>query len=137
MGRYALRLVSERRSADDVIDAAIAAGQRDGIDSLDELGRWIYFISEAEVLCDKDGVDSFIDRYGPSGLFELSIAYRHLGAEALADAAREVARTLPAASEDALDRLNELVRDRRAYDHEAIRAAVERQLLERQVRTDR
>jgi hypothetical protein len=115
-------------TAEQAIDLAIERGQREGLAALDAVARWVFVVSEAEVLCDKDGVDSFIDRYGRTGLLELADAYRRLGAESLAAASQAVAETLPTPSEAALDLLNQLVRGRVGYDYEALRAAVARQL---------
>jgi hypothetical protein len=110
------------------IEIAIRRGQREGLAALDGLGRWVFLISEAEVRCDKDGIDSFVDRYGAAGLLELEDAYLRLGARWLAEASRTVAEALPNPSDAALERLNELVCDRVGYDYDAIRAEVARQL---------
>ncbi len=60
-----------RLSVDDFIEQSIARGARD---DLPELGRrtaaMVFLISEAEVYCANDGIDSFIERYGAKGVFE-------------------------------------------------------------------
>jgi hypothetical protein len=118
-------------SADQVVSAALEQGQRDGLDTLDNLSRWIFLVSEAELLCDMEGVDSFVDRYGGLVLLELADAYRNLGAQALAEASRAVADALPIRTKSDLDHLNRLVCDRAGYDFKAIRAEVSRQLATR------
>ena len=51
-------------SADAFITEAIERGERDGADSLDETARAVFLLSELEVSCDKDGIDTFLNGYG-------------------------------------------------------------------------
>jgi hypothetical protein len=118
-------------TVDQVIDAALERGKTAGLKALDPISRWIFLVSEAEVLCDMEGVDSFIDRYGGAALLELTDAYRNLGARELAAASYVVAISLPARVSPQMDRLNRLITDRVGYDFDAICAEVTRQLAER------
>jgi hypothetical protein len=93
----------------ELIDAAIERGQSFGIDALTDLERMVFLISEAEVYCANDGIDSFIDRYGTRG------------------------RAMPPragvqASETPLDRADALVVDHVGWDYDAIHSAVARRL---------
>jgi hypothetical protein len=49
-----------------------------------QLARWVFLIAEAEVDCDKDGIDSFVDRYGARSLTHLGCPYESIGAAELA-----------------------------------------------------
>ena len=114
--------------ADRFIDRAIDDGVKKGLAALDDLARLVFVIAEAEGCCDKDGVDSFIDRYGAAGLSHLAAAYLAIGAELLAASCRAVLKSMPTPDEDALDRLNHLVTERAGYDYDSLRAAVAREL---------
>jgi hypothetical protein len=48
-------------NADEFITAAVRGTMIDSGHA--QLARWVFLISEAEVDCDKDGIDSFVDRY--------------------------------------------------------------------------
>jgi len=112
------------------IDAAIAAGERDGIAALAPDRRLVYLIAEAECLCDMEGIDAFLTRYAPAWLSEAAAAFEALGAAAIA----AELRTGPAAAlvgDPRLDRLNELVRARAGYDSESLRRLVAERLTNR------
>ena len=91
---------------------------------LDAEQKLVFLISEAEVLCDMEGIDSFLDRYAPRWVPEAA-AFEAVGAA-------EIAAELRAAPFDALftgdprlDRVNELITGRVEYAYEAIRRVVE------------
>ena len=71
---------------DAFINAAIEAGFRNGVEALDANERLIFLISEAEVHCDKDGIDSFLDRYCPNWMQETARAFAAVGAVEIAAA---------------------------------------------------
>jgi hypothetical protein len=52
---------------DAFIGTAIEVASRNGIGALDANQRLVYLISEAEVLCDMEGIDAFLGRYFPNG----------------------------------------------------------------------
>jgi hypothetical protein len=114
--------------ADGFINQAIDDGQARGLAALGDLAGLVYVIAEAEGSCDKDGIDSFIDRYGPAGLAQLARAYAAIGAELLAAACRAVLESMPSPTENTLDRLNTFVTERAGYDYQSIRAMVARAL---------
>jgi hypothetical protein len=80
-------------NADEFITAAIRGIVIDS--DLAQLARWAFLVSEAEVDCDKDGIDSFVDRYGARGLTDLGCAYESIGAAELAVLARRTADSIP------------------------------------------
>lgn len=105
---------------------AIQRGMRDGIDMLDEASRLVFLTSEAEVYCDKDGIDSFIDRYGKAGLQLAADAFEAVGGEAIAAGLRDIARALPKAPEFLLSGVNHLITEQAGYEYEGIAAAIQR-----------
>jgi len=48
---------------DTYIEEAVTLGDKNGVESLSELQKTIYIIAEAEIMCDMDGIDSFIEKY--------------------------------------------------------------------------
>jgi hypothetical protein len=112
------------------METAIAVGARDGIEALDADQRLVYLISEAEVLCDIDGIDAFIDHYFPQWMEETAAAFAEVGAADIAAGLRAI--TADTARDDPLlDRVNELITRRAGYDYEAIRQVVEQRLAGR------
>jgi hypothetical protein len=115
-------------TADEFINVAIDKGQSGGLASLGPDERLVYLVSEAEVYCDKDGVDSLLDRYSSAELHECASAFAEIGATEIAAALRAVVSILPEREESALRRADRVIKDRVGYDYEAIRAAVGRRL---------
>jgi hypothetical protein len=76
--------------SDAFINTAIEVGSRDGIGALDADQRLIYLISEAGVLCDMEGIDSFLDRYFPQWMEETACAFAEVGAAEIAVALRAI-----------------------------------------------
>jgi hypothetical protein len=108
------------------IDDAIKQGSRLGLRSLAGVARQVYLISEAEVLCDMEGIDSFVDAYGGAGVAELAEAYAFIGAWKISSVLREISGAMPGAREEALDLANALICDRAGYGYEDIANAVVR-----------
>lgn len=119
---------------DAFINTAIEAGSRDGIDALDPDQRLIYLISEAEVLCDMEGIDSFLDRYFPKWIEETAAAFAEVGAAEVAVGLRPMTADTMRGDDPLLDRVNNLITDRAGYDYETIRRAVEQRLAKRSTR---
>jgi len=117
---------------DAFINMALEAGSRAlrdrrGIGALDADQRLVYLISEAEVLCDMEGIDSFLDRYFPQWMEETAAAFAEVGAAEIAVALRAIdADTIR--DDTLLDRANDLITSRTGYGYVAIRQAVERRL---------
>lgn len=79
--------------------------------------RLVFLISEAEVLCDMEGIDSFLDRYAAEWLGESADAFAAVGATEIAAGLRAIART----GADALvvGQTNTLIAQRVGYDYDA------------------
>jgi hypothetical protein len=103
----------------DSIESVLKRGAENGIDSLTASERKVWLISEAEVLCDMEGFDSFLDRY-ESLLPEAADAFAAAGATQIADSLRAIYAQLPARSDELLDRANALVTARTGYDYDAV-----------------
>jgi len=112
---------------DRFIDEAIDEGRKSGLAALGNLAGLVFVISEAEVSCDMDGIDSFIDQYGSTGLSQLCAAFHAIGAESIAVSCRTVLESMPNPSEPDLDRLNSLISERAGYDYESLRGMVTRE----------
>lgn len=63
---------------------AITLGSRDGVASLDDMQRIVFLVWEAEVMCDMDGIDAFLDRYDPEWIAETTISFERVGANEIA-----------------------------------------------------
>lgn len=105
------------------IERAIARGEAEGLWNLSLEDRFVYVISEAEVRCDINGIDSFLDAHGPRGVDALASAYAAVGATDLAAVLREISASLPDASEHLLARANELITARSGYSYDDIARA--------------
>jgi hypothetical protein len=115
---------------DAFISTAIEVGSHDGIGALDADQRLVYLISEAEILCDIDGIDNFLDQYFPQWKEETAAAFAEVGAAEIAMGLRAI--TADTMRDDPLlDRVNDLIRIRAGYDYETIRMAVEQRLAKR------
>lgn len=112
------------------IEQALAEGRANGLAMLSKSSALVFVISEAEVCCDMDGIDTFIDSYGTPGLVRLASAYGAVGAGALASACRAVADAMPNPDEALLERLNSLVQERAGYDYESLCAALAKELTD-------
>jgi hypothetical protein len=120
---------------DAFINTALEVGSRAlregrGIGALDADQRLVYLISEAEVLCDMEGIDSFLDRYFPQWMEETAAAFAEVGAAEIAVALRAIDSDR-IRDDPLLDRANDLITSRTGYGYEAIRQAVERRLAKR------
>ncbi len=113
-------------SIDAFIERAIERGAREGLQALDAASATVFLISELELACDKDGIDSFIDRYGAAGLSDAARAFDAIGASFIAEGLRSLALAAPPRRESLLDSVNRLVTDRSGYDDDAIARAIER-----------
>jgi hypothetical protein len=112
------------------IDAAIELGSREGIGALDADQRLVYLVSEAEVLCDIDGINNFLDLYFPQWKEETAAAFAEVGAAEIAIGLRAItAETMR--DDPLLDRVNDLITGRVGYDYETIREVVGERLAKR------
>jgi hypothetical protein len=115
-------------TADEFINVAIAAGQREGVAALDPVQRLIYLIAEAECLCDMEGIDSFLDRYAPEWVSEAAAAFEAVGATEIAAELRTCPTDAPV-GDPRLDLLHELIVGRTGYSYDDIRRVVEIRLV--------
>jgi hypothetical protein len=111
-------------NTDELIAEAIARGLREGAGALDAASAVAFWISEAEVYCDKDGVDALIWRYGTDGLAAAARAFAEVGATLIAQALIQLAAD--PSSERRLETVNGLITKRAGYDYEMIASAMQR-----------
>ena len=127
LGRNRVILVvrqKNRMDTDAFINDAITLGSRRGLDSLTSNQRVVFLISEAEALCDMEGIDTFLDRYEPEWIAETASAFEYIGAMQIALAFRELT-TLPSNREATLDRLNTMITNRTGYNYDSIATAIQ------------
>lgn len=108
------------------IERAIRAGEAHGLASLGPVDTVIYAIAEAEVYCDKDGVDSLVDHYGVTRMSIFAQAYSAIGASEIAQALRAIAMAPQPVPEALLARAHELIACRKGYSSESIEEFVRR-----------
>lgn len=106
---------------DEFINDSIERGALNGLANLNKDRSRIFLISEAEVYCDMEGIDSFIDKYGTDGVLQCAEAFRTIGALEIADGMSSICSSSPDAPEALLSMVNSLITDRAGYDYEAIR----------------
>lgn len=117
-----------RMAADDFITMAIARGQSAGPGQLSADERFVFLLSEVEVHCDMDGIDSLLDEHSVAELAECAAAFADVGAVEIATTLRRILEALPDREEALLSRADTLIRDRAGYDSDAIRMAIGRRL---------
>jgi hypothetical protein len=122
-------------SPDAFIERAIDAGSRDGVAAISADQRFVFLISEAEVLCDMEGIDTFLNQYGRDWLPESADAFEAVGATEIAAGLRSIGADTPR-DDPILDRVNHLIGRRAGYDYEAIRREVESRLASTTQTTD-
>jgi hypothetical protein len=115
-------------TADEFIKDAIDRGASVPLADLSPIERFVFLISEAEVYCDMEGIDSLLDRYSAAELGEYARAFAEVGASAIAAGLAAVVSGLPGCDEKMLDHVNRLITDREGYGYEGIRDAVARRL---------
>ncbi len=109
---------------DAFINDAITLGSRNGIDSIGRNQRIVFLISQAEVLCDMEGIDTFLDIYEPEWIAETASAFEYVGAMQIALAFRELT-TQTSNREATLDRLNTMITNRTGYNYDSIANAIQ------------
>jgi hypothetical protein len=111
--------------ADEIIDSALKRGSKEGLAALSAVERKVWLISEAEVSCDKDGIDSFLDHYA-AVLPEAADAFDGIGAAEIAQSLRSIHATSSPCPNDLLNRAERLITSRTGYDYDAIARFVSR-----------
>ncbi len=95
--------------------------------SLNPVEATVFAISEAEVYCDMDGIESLLDRYGIDAMERFATAFLTIGASEIAAALHAIsAFPLIPVPRELLSLANELVSDRKGYSYENIASFVER-----------
>jgi hypothetical protein len=117
-------------NADEFINTAIGLGARNGVAVLDPDQRLVFLISEAEVDCDMNGIDTFLNSYFPLWMAETADAFAAIGATEIAASLRAITRDTQR-DDPLLDRANDLITERSGYDYEAIHREIERRLAKR------
>ncbi|MDQ0014215.1 CBS domain-containing protein [Variovorax boronicumulans] len=109
--------------SDTAIRDALELGERHGLASLTGVQKLVFAISEAEVYCDKDGIDGLIDRYGVPAMCTFAEAFEAVGATEIATALLALTKDGPI-PEALLARANTLITDRRGYAYDNLEALV-------------
>ncbi|QGJ19853.1 MULTISPECIES: hypothetical protein [unclassified Polaromonas] len=104
---------------------AIEVGERQGLASLAGMRQQVFAISEAEVYCDKDGIDALVHRYGFSTMHIFAEAYRAIGAADIASALLEL-HAAGTPSRKLMSRANTLITRREGYSYENLETLVRR-----------
>lgn len=110
---------------DRFIEDAITQGSKDGVTSLNQLQRTIFLVSEAEVMCDMNGIDTFLDRYEPDWIAETAMAFERVGANEIASEFRRLMSQVQE-RDKILGRLNSLITERVGYGYDSIVVAINR-----------
>lgn len=108
-------------TTEDFISASIERGAKEGLRALSAKERVVFLVSEAEVLCDMEGIDTLVDRIESKEVFGVSEAFAAIGASEIAACLRQIEEALPLRDDDALTRGNDLIRSRAGYSYEAIK----------------
>jgi len=111
--------------SDTAIHRAVELGERNGLDSLSGVQKLIFAISEAEVYCDKDGIDGLIHRYGAPAMRTFAEAFAAVDATEIASALFALTKDGPI-PEALLARADTLITGRRGYTYEDLQALVRR-----------
>jgi len=106
---------------EEYVDGVLSRGLKQGLPSLAPLERKLFLVSQAEVLCDMEGIDTFLDSYAPAEVLECASAFRAIGATQIADLLDRISRASPPGEAD-LSQVNTLITDRTQYDYDAIEA---------------
>ncbi len=112
--------------APSLIAQAMQRGETAGLAALDARDAVVYAISEAEVTCDLEGIDSLLDRYGIEGLGVFAHAYAQVRATAIAESLRALMAAPRPPADDLLARANDLITRREGYSYGDILAFVAR-----------
>jgi hypothetical protein len=115
---------------EEFIAEAIRKGSEQGIAVLDADQRLVFLIAEAEVLCDMEGIDSFLRPYAPNHVQECADSFREVGAVKIAASLDSIAAGQ--ASDQDLTNLNALIVERADYSFDAIAEVIRHRLMRRE-----
>ena len=108
-------------TTDEFISASIERGAKEGMRVLSGKERTVFLVSEAEVLCDMEGIDTLLDRIESKELSGVSDAIDAIGASEIAVCLRKIEESLPIRNDEALRHANDLITSRTGYSYEAIK----------------
>jgi hypothetical protein len=114
---------------DEFIDKAVKTGSRNGIEALDADQRFVYLVSEAEVYCDMQGINGFLDRYSPQWIEETAAAFAELGASEIATTFRTIAANAMW-DDQLLEHITTLIVSRSGYDYDTVRRAIKTRIMD-------
>ena len=80
----------------------------------------MWLISQAEALCDLEGIDAFLAWCRGNLLSEAAEAFRDIGAVDISESLNAIRSALPEQPEDLLDRAEALITACSGYDYAAI-----------------
>jgi len=103
---------------EEFINTSIEKGTRVGLSLLSPLEQKIFVISELEIVCDMEGIDSFIAKFGNSGLKLAATAFHDIGADSIATLMHQLA--LQPTDNLLATSVNNLVTTRTGYDYEML-----------------
>ena len=110
-------------SPHELISTALEHGWEFEIERLTPVERKIWLISQAEVLCDKEGIDTFLGEYS-DWLAETANAFADVGAAQISESLQAIRGLLPQRPERLLEAANDLIRLRSQYDSKAVERLV-------------
>lgn len=105
---------------EEILEAIFDKGETKGIEALHKPERALFLISEAEILCDMEGIDSFLDRYPKDEIFECAQAFQAIGALHIGKLLKSIVDVLPERPDELLDQTNQVISDRLGYDYNDI-----------------
>ncbi|TLX73739.1 hypothetical protein E9993_14875 [Labilibacter sediminis] len=104
-----------------LINNIVDKGESLGIDGMVGYERIIFLISEAEVYCDMEGIDSFIDNYNNENLLELVEGYKKIGALELSKGFINLINSQKEEKDAILEQLNDMITSRQGYNYDSIK----------------
>lgn len=113
-------------TTDAFISLSIERGVKEGVGALSEKERVVFLISEAEVSCDMEGIDTLLDHIEEKKLFGVGEAFAAIGATEIARGLKKIEAALPFRDEEALTHANDLITSRSGYSYDAIKHYVEK-----------
>jgi hypothetical protein len=113
-------------TTDEFITTAIARGAKEGFRALSEKQRVIFLVSEAEVLCAMEGIDTLLDWIEREELCGVSDAFAAIGAGEIATCLARIEQALPARDDAELMHANRLITSCAGYSYETIQRYTEK-----------
>ena len=102
------------------INDALKRGNYLPLDHLGPKEKIIFLISEAELCCDMDGIDSLFEKYNESFYEDFRKSFSSIGASQIGQLFDDLKSANHEARETILEELNNLITSRHGYSHESI-----------------